>query len=191
MDSKEKALLYRTLISVLNDQENGEQTEDDKTFRTKTTKQIVDRDAEYTVLLKHFIKVTKIRNIFKEIFKWFFLLMIIVFTIVFVFSVHLIYVKYIKEATIQQIESSIPILVSALVSFVSVVFAVPLVITKYLFSTKEDKNITKIILHTQEHDTSGREWASKFRQIAAEVVGSPEPKEFDVEKKMEKYQEET
>lgn len=46
--------------------------------------------------------------------------------------------------------------VSSLISFSSVIIAVPLIITKYLFSSKEDKRIAKIILHTQEHDLNGK-----------------------------------
>lgn len=38
-------------------------------------------------------------------------------------------------------------------------------ITKYLFNTEENKNITGIILHTQDHDTSGRQWAMDFRNF--------------------------
>lgn len=124
MDSKERALLYRTLISVLNDEENEEPTEDDKVFRSKAKKQITERDEQYTILLKHFISVTKFRNVLKEGFKWLFLLLIVIFT---------------------------------------------------------------IILHTQEHDTSGREWASKFKQIASDVVEATNQEGFDVDKKMETY----
>lgn len=28
-----------------------------------------------------------------------------------------------------------------------------------------DENITQIILHTQEHDTSGRKWAMEFKNL--------------------------
>lgn len=44
------------------------------------------------------------------------------------------------------------------------IIAIPIAITKYLFSTKEDENITNIILHTQRHDSSGRQWALDFNK---------------------------
>lgn len=51
---------------------------------------------------------------------------------------------------------SIPVLITAITGFASSIIAIPLSITKYLFSTQEDEYITKIISHTQEHDSSGR-----------------------------------
>ena len=52
-----------------------------------------------------------------------------------------------------------------MVGFVSAIITIPTTITKYLFSTSEDENITQIILHTQEHDVSGRKWAMDFKKI--------------------------
>lgn len=47
-------------------------------------------------------------------------------------------------------------IISCLISFSSVLIAIPLIITKYLFNNKEDKRISGIILHTQEHDINGK-----------------------------------
>lgn len=58
--------------------------------------------------------------------------------------------------------NAIPLLITAIVGFVSAIISIPLTITKYLFSTKEDEYITNIILHTQEHDTSGRQWTLDY-----------------------------
>lgn len=66
---------------------------------------------------------------------------------------------------------SLPLLVTSMVGFVSAIITIPVTITKYLFSTKEDENITQIILHTQEHDTSGRQWAMDFKKIADDLEG--------------------
>ena len=60
------------------------------------------------------------------------------------------------DLTGDQWVAGITVVISCLVSFASVIISIPLIITKYLFSTKEDNNIAKIILHTQKHDLSGK-----------------------------------
>ena len=66
-------------------------------------------------------------------------------------------------------------IVSSLISFSSVIISIPLIITKYLFSSKEDKRIASIILHTQKHDLNGKkiirhlvdeEMAKKMKDIS-------------------------
>ena len=56
-----------------------------------------------------------------------------------------------------------------MVGFVSAIITIPTTITKYLFSTTEDENITEIILHTQEHDVNGRKWAMDFKKIIENI----------------------
>ena len=140
------------------------ETEDDKLFRKRTKRQIEDRDERYTLLLKHFVGVTRFRNWVKEIFKWAFMISIVVCISVLTKSFYLLTEKYVKTASIQEIIDSIPLLVTSIVSIISAVISIPVIITKYLFSTKEDKYITNIIMHTQEHDTSGRDWATKHKE---------------------------
>lgn len=77
--------------------------------------------------------------------------------------------KYMSFAKINEIIESMPLLITAIVGFVSSIISIPVAITKYLFSTKEDENITQIILHTQDHDTNGRQWALEFRRKAEEL----------------------
>jgi len=155
--------LFQNFIKLITS--NDDNTEDDKTFRKSTKEQITDRDKQYTQLLMHFVKVTKVRNILKEIFKWTFYLAIISAMVVFVIIVYNLFNKYIVDASIEQMIKSMPLLLAALVSFISAVITIPTVITKYLFSTKEDDNITKIILHTQKHDVTGRQWTTDFKKV--------------------------
>lgn len=75
----------------------------------------------------------------------------------------------IAKADIQQLIDAIPLFITSIIGLVFAVIAIPIAITKYLFSTKEDKNITDIILHTQEHDTSGRQWTLDFQKISDEI----------------------
>lgn len=159
VDFKE-ALNFWDILSISEDTK-----EDDDTFRNKAKGQISQRDEKYTDLLDHFVKITKWRNVLKEIFKWSFYVAIIVAMIIMAIIVYRLYSKLFSEADIDQIISSIPLLITSLVSFVSTIIAIPLTITKYLFSTKEDENITEIILHTQKHDTSGRKWAMDFKEL--------------------------
>ncbi len=155
---------YQNLINLINGDKEDD-TEDDKKFRNKTTQQIIYRDEEYTKLLSHFIKITKIRNGLKEFFKWSFYLVIISAIAALIMIIYNLFNKYISSASIEQILESAPLLITAMVGFVSTIITIPVTITKYLFSTEEDKNITEIILHTQEHDTSGRQWAMDSKKI--------------------------
>ncbi len=168
MQTEDKLAVYKTLLEILNTG-NHEETEDSKLFAQKTTKEISSRDLKYTELLSHFVFITKIRNVLKEFFKWTFYLVIISSITVLIIIVYNLFNKIISSATIDQILECIPILITALVGFVSTIITIPVTITKYLFSTKEDQNITQIILHTQEHDTNGRQWAMDFNNIASDL----------------------
>lgn len=170
MKTEDKMAVYETLFNMFNNTEH-EATEDDKTFRKEATTQITERDKKYTELLNHFVEVTKIRNCLKEIFKWTFYLVIIISIVVLIMITYSLFHKYIYSAKIEQMVESLPLLVTSMVGFVSAIITIPVTITKYLFSTKEDENITQIILHTQEHDTSGRQWAMDFKKIADDLEG--------------------
>lgn len=162
----ERVLAYHNLMSLLSNeqQRNKDVTRDDKTFRNKTTKQISDRDEKYTELLEHFIKITKIRNVLKEVFKWVFYMVIMFSVIMLTCLVYRIFDRILMERDLNILNEMIPLLITSMISFASTIIAIPLAIAKYLFSTKEDENITQIILHTQEHDTSGRRWAMEFNK---------------------------
>lgn len=164
MNTEDKFTAYKTLFDILNNEEQNN-TEDDKTFRKNTTEEITNRDSKYTKLLSHFVIITEIRNILKEFFKWTFYLVVICAIAVLIVIVYKLFNKYISSANIEQILESAPLLITAMVGFVSTIITIPVTITKYLFSTEEDKNITEIILHTQEHDTNGRQWAMDFKKI--------------------------
>lgn len=166
----DNALKMKVLQNLLNDRKPKE-TLDDKTFRDNVAEEITNRDKYYTELLTHFVKITKVRNCLKEIFKWSFYVMVIVAMITLIIVINSIFHVFIKEANVKQLMEAIPLFITAIVGFVSVIIAIPIAITKYLFSTKEDENITSIILHTQDHDTNGRQWAMEFKKIAGQMVG--------------------
>lgn len=168
MKTEDKFAAYKMLFDILNNDGQSE-TEDDKTFRKNTTNEIINRDSQYTELLSHFVEITKTRNILKEFFKWTFYLAIIGSIIALIVIIYKLFDKYISSASIEQMLESAPLLITAMVGFVSTIIAIPVTITKYLFSTEEDKNITEIILHTQEHDTSGRKWAMDFKKIVDDL----------------------
>lgn len=189
MKLEDKASLYKTFISVLQDSDNDSSTQDDKIFRRNTKKQITNRDKEYTDLLSHFVTITRVRNILKEIFKWSFYIALIISVVVLVCMTKSIFNKYVENANIQQMIESIPLLITSIVGFVSVIITIPVTITKYLFSTKEDEYITKIILHTQDHDTSGREWTSKVKELANVIEDSKVKNDINIEEKMRNYEE--
>lgn len=167
MNAKDEISMYQMLFRMLNN--NGDDyTEDDKKFRKDTKNEITNRDKKYSELLSHFIKITRIRNCLKEFFKWTFYLIIMGSIFALILVIYKLFDKYTSYATIEQIIESLPLLITAMVGFVSTIITIPVTITKYLFSTEEDKNITEIILHTQEHDTSGRQWAMDFKEMVEE-----------------------
>lgn len=179
LDEQKKKTVYELLIKALSDDNSSNNTEDDITFRKKTTEQISTRDAEYSKLLQHFVEITRIRNKLKEIFKWSFYFIVISAIFALIIIVYRLFNKYVSSANIEQILESSPLLITAMVGFVSTIITIPVTITKYLFSTDEDKNITQIILHTQEHDTSGRQWAMEFKKIADGLEQIKPPKSDD------------
>ena len=49
---------------------------------------------------------------------------------------------------------------TSIVAFISTVIVVPITITRFLFNTREDDNITKLIAHTQDHDSAWKDFLS-------------------------------
>ena len=58
MNTEDKSKLYQTLFKLINSN-----SEDNKTFRKNTKEQITKRYKEYSELLEHFVKITRIRNV--------------------------------------------------------------------------------------------------------------------------------
>lgn len=130
--------------------------DDDNEFNTESQKQILERDKQYSELLKHFVEITKTRNDAKEKNKWIYFKIIMGILILLNTSVFVTIIVILVKCNATQIISAVPVLVTAITGFASSIIAIPLTITKYLFSTKEDQYITDIISHTQEHDLSSR-----------------------------------
>ena len=130
----------------------------DNDFSGGLSYQILQRDIYYTELLKSHMYLTKWRGIIKEVHKWFFFWLLIsvgiigtILTINIVNNILSVDDKY-------YILEAMPILITALVSLISTIIAIPLTIAKFLFNVKEDDNITTLINHTQDHDSSGLEF---------------------------------
>ena len=81
--------------------------------------------------------------------------MIITASIVGLVYIGKIVVRFLEIENTNELVKSIPVLITAIVSFISTIIIIPATITKFLFNTKEDENITSVIVHTQEHDTTG------------------------------------
>lgn len=138
----------------------------DINFNSISKKNISDRDNAYTKLLNHFVNVTEHRNIIKEIHKWiyFWIIMILILT----FGITVCF--KIKEFDMSNANSigNLAALITSIVSFASVLISIPLIITKYLFSSKEDKRIASIILHTQQHDLDNKKILEKYNETQEE-----------------------
>lgn len=118
-------------------------------------KEIVKRDKKYTELLKSYVNITQIRNVIKEIHKWLFFWIIAVSCVIVLTLVYKTITRLLSFEDEAMIFQSIPIFISAFVSCITAVVAIPLTITKFLFNAKEDDNIANIIQHMQEHDMKG------------------------------------
>lgn len=127
---------------------------DDDVSGTLTT-QIAQRDIQYTEILKNHANLIKYRGRCKEVHKWIFFWMITFIGIVSLWYIHKILDRIISVDDIDIIIESIPIIITAGVSFTSTVIAIPLVVANFLFDSKEDDNVTALIKYTQEHDSSG------------------------------------
>lgn len=155
---------------------------DDSIFREMSTSEIVGRDSYYSLLLELFYTVTKARMILKEIFKWIFFLIMMGAMVVIGYLTVMVFRKYLDNADFETLSNALPLLITSIVGFISTIIAIPVVITKYLFNTSEDDNITAIIVHTQEHDALGRQWAMDI----ADKIKSKKP-EFSADKRLMQY----
>lgn len=114
---------------------------------------ITKRDSNYSLLLENFRKIMRARSIIKEIHKWLFFWIIVIVGVVlgiYLFNVVNMLIYNIKNIDISKLYVS---LISSSVSLISIIISIPIIITKYLFNSKEDDNITTIISKTQEHDS--------------------------------------
>lgn len=146
---------YGRLIKEILDLDKSD-IDDDNEFDTESRKHILERDEYYSDLLKHFVTITKERNKAKEKNKWIYFWVIMTSLVALDLMIISVVIVLLIKCNAEQLIDSIPVFVTAIAGFVSSIIAIPLAITKYLFSTKEDKYITEIISHTQEHDLSGR-----------------------------------
>lgn len=147
---------FRKIVTGLSDIVEEYDIQDDNDFDSETQKQIIRRDEQYSDLLEHFVSITKDRNYSKEKNKWIFFKIIMGLLITLNITIVAIVIVLLIKCNSSELIDSIPVLITAITGFASSIIAIPLSITKYLFSTQEDEYITKIISHTQEHDSSGR-----------------------------------
>ena len=130
-------------------------TMSDEDVSDSLTTQIAERDIYYTDLLKDHIALTKFRGICKEIHKWLFFWLLVCASGVGIYFIYQIFKSVFTMGDPTIIIDSIPLIITALVSLVSTIIVIPHTIAKFLFNTKEDDNITVLIQHTQDHDSSG------------------------------------
>lgn len=117
--------------------------------------QIAERDIYYTELLKDHISLTRIRGKCKEFHKWIFFWLLIIVSGIGVSCIQKVFKTILASEDISVIIDAIPIMITAFVSLISTIVVIPVTIAKFLFNTKEDDNITSLIQHTQDHDSSG------------------------------------
>ncbi len=159
MDKNDELLMTilkqnQSLVEQYINKNKRKNVNDDDNFEKISKKNISDRDDSYTELLKHFVNITRIRNKVKEIHKWIYFWIIMLLTILFGISIFILLSRI--SLSDENYISGLIVIISSLVSFTSVIISIPLIITKYLFSSKEDKRIADIILHTQKHDLNGK-----------------------------------
>lgn len=114
--------------------------------------EIAQRDKKYSALLSSYVQITSVRNVLKEIHKWLFFWLVIIASGICLSLVYNVITSILDSNDPEFIISSIPAIITALVSFVTAIIGIPMTITSFLFNTKEDDNITELIKHTQDHD---------------------------------------
>ena len=114
--------------------------------------QLEARGKIYTTLLNNYSTITHTRNILKEIHKWLFFWGVAAVGVTVTILGSQIVQKVLTIENERLFIDSVPILITAFVSFLSVVIGVPLTITHFLFNIAEDNNITSTIHDTQLHD---------------------------------------
>ena len=154
-------------------------TMSDEDVSDSLTTQIAERDMYYTDLLKDHMRLTKIRGNCKEFHKWTFFWILVVACGVGIYYISRVFKAVFSVDDVNVIIDSIPIIITALVSLISTIIAVPVTIAKFLFNTKEDDNITTLIQHTQDHDSSGinlfkERFLNKVNKSEATVINSDE-----------------
>ena len=122
---------------------------------SKLEREITARDHMYTTLLYDYVTISRRRNIAKEIHKWIFFWLIVLASVVGFVYIGKIVGRFMALKESEELLASIPVLITSLVSLISTIIVIPATITKFLFNTKEDDNITSVITHTQEHDAAG------------------------------------
>lgn len=157
--------LYR---QVLAGSSSGFYSSDDDKLGSAVSEQIIERDRNYSKLLKSYLTISRVRNWLKEVHKWI-LFWGIVIACVWGFNlINRIITPILDSKDVAIVVEGVPVLVTALVAFISAVIGIPMAVVKFLFNTKEDDNITDIIKHTQEHDAAGRAWI-KLRKSGAKL----------------------
>lgn len=160
----------RNLSFTTSDNDSGE----------RIAKQIVERDKQYTELLKAYTTITRVRLYLKEIHKWLFFWMVVVACCFCLNLAYRLVRRILAVEDPQFIIDSVAVIFAAFTAFVATVIAVPMAITKFLFNTNEDDNITQLINHTQEHDAAG---IDKLKDKFSKKLSGKDNKENPNEKK--------
>lgn len=134
--------------------------------------EINKRDENYTKLLDNYVQITSVRNVVKEIHKWLFFWLIILACVLGIRYSYKILNRVLAVDDVEYLIDCIPLIISGIVSFVSTIIAIPLTIAKFLFNTQEDDNITNVIKHTQDHDSSA---LTLFKERFSKKDSSSEP----------------
>lgn len=110
------------------------------------------REVLYTKLLRDYSNITNKRNAWKEVHKWIFFWIIIAAGIVTSLFCYKVMHRILKIDDSEQFVKAFPVIATVFISFLSTIVGIPLTVSKFLFNSKEDENITNTIHHTQEHD---------------------------------------
>lgn len=140
---------------------------EDKRLGSLMTTEIISRNSEYSKLLKSYVRISRWRNVLKEVHKWLFFWGVIAAGFVVILTSYRIVSPIIKAKNVSLVIEATPTLITAFVSFISTITAIPLVIAKFLFNTKEDDNIAALITHTQEHDMKGIDFLGSHQDISS------------------------
>ena len=143
------AVMGFDILRALN-QLHGDKVKSDNQFNKPTPKD--DHEQAYTKILDAYAdnihRTLKTKRLFKAMVFW---LAFALLALVFILLVFLL-VWSIWKKPFTGVKEWCTVIIPALVSFLTVFFVIPKIITKYLFNSEEEKYMSEIIKNIQSYD---------------------------------------
>jgi hypothetical protein len=148
---------YNKIENIINDNfDTAQYISDDYDWGRKNQVQLDERDELYTCLLSDFQTHYSSRQTNKEKYRWQFYYVVSSVLVAVAVIASIFLCSVLARFTNDELIKAMPIVITAFASLASALVAIPLTIAKYFFNTKEDIEITRLILNMQGKDLENR-----------------------------------